>query len=96
MKMENLIVVTGYGQFAGHEINASGEAVKLLPKEIIVESKTFQIKTFEVSVEYAEVDEKIEEIWKMKPHLVIHCGKLCLTFITMIYKLSFFRRSRSS
>lgn len=74
--MENLIVVTGYGQFAGHEVNASGEAVKLLPKEIVVGTKKFKIHTVEVSVEYEDVDRVVEEVWSMKPHLVIHCGML--------------------
>jgi pyrrolidone-carboxylate peptidase len=73
--MEDLIIVTGYGQFAGHEINASGEAVKLLPKEIIVGSKKYEIRTIEVSVEYSDVDKKIEEIWKLRPYLVVHCGE---------------------
>lgn len=67
-------MVTGYGQFAGHEINASGEAVKLLPKEIEIASKKYQIRTLEVSVEYEDVDKKIEEVWAMDPLLVIHCG----------------------
>lgn len=52
--MENLIVVTGYGQFTGHEINASGEAVKLLPNELKVGSKNFKIKQIEISVEYED------------------------------------------
>lgn len=73
--MENLIVVTGYGQFLGHEVNASEEAVKLLPREIKIGSKTFQIKVILVSVEYEEVDRKVDEIWSMKPYLVVHCGE---------------------
>lgn len=73
--MDNLIVVTGYGQFYGHEINASEEAVKLLPKEVVVNSKKYEIKTIFISVEYEEVDKKVEEIWSLKPCLVIHCGE---------------------
>lgn len=74
--MENLIVVTGYGQFSGHEVNASEEAVKLLPRELKIGSKTFQIKVILVSVEYEEVDRKVDEIWSMKPYLVVHCGEI--------------------
>lgn len=73
--MEDLIVITGYGRFVGHEINASGEAVKLLPKEIKVGSKKYEIKTIEVSVEYSDVDQKVQEIWKLRPYLVVHCGE---------------------
>lgn len=72
---DGLIIVTGYGQFVGHEVNASGEAVKLLPQEISVNSKRFMIKTFQVSVDYEDVDRTVEEIWRMKPYLVVHCGK---------------------
>jgi pyrrolidone-carboxylate peptidase len=72
---ENLIIVTGYGQFVGHEINASGEAVKLLPQEISVGDKKYQIKVLLVSVEYEDVDRIVKEVWDSKPYLVIHCGK---------------------
>lgn len=74
--MDNLIIVTGYGQFSGHEINASEEAVKLLPRELKVGSKSFQIRVILVSVEYEDVDKKVEEIWRTKPYLVVHCGKI--------------------
>lgn len=82
--MEKLIVVTGYGQFAGHEVNASGEAVKLLPKEILVGRKKFKIHTILVSVEYEDVDKKVEEVWSLKPHLVIHCGMLESSAVTCL------------
>lgn len=88
--MENLIVVTGYGQFAGHEVNASGEAVKLLPKEIVVGSKKFKIHTMEVSVEYEDVDKKVEEIWNMNPHLVIHCGELRSSSASCLFNFNLF------
>lgn len=67
--------MTGYGQFMGHEVNASGEAVKLLPEEVVVGGKTYKIKRMLISVEYEDVDNKVDEIWKMKPLLVVHCGE---------------------
>lgn len=73
--MENLIIVTGYGQFTGHQVNASGEAVKILPDEIKVGPNKYQIRKIEVSVEYEDVDKKVDEIWGLKPFLVIHCGE---------------------
>ena len=73
--MEDFIVITGYGQFFGHDINASAEAVKLLPKDIDIGKKKFGIKVIHVEVDYEDVDKKIEEIWKMQPYLVLHCGE---------------------
>ena len=73
--MEDFIVITGYGKFMGHEINASAEAVKLLPQKIEIGKKKFEIKVIHVDVEYEDVDKKIEEIWKMQPYLVLHCGE---------------------
>lgn len=75
--MEDFIVITGYGQFMGHEVNASAEAVKLLPKNIEIGKKKFDIKVIHINVEYEDVDSKIEQIWKMQPqpHLVLHCGE---------------------
>lgn len=90
-EMEDLIVVTGYGQFSGHKINASGEAVKILPKEIVVASKKYEIRTIEVSVEYEDVDKKIEAIWKLKPFLVVHCGKTKLALVTLLLLHNFIR-----
>lgn len=70
----NLIVVTGYGQFKGHDINASGEAVKLLPENIEINGKTFDIRKKIIEVVYEDVDGAVDEIWNMKPFLVVHCG----------------------
>lgn len=71
----NLIVVTGYGQFKGHDINASEEAVKLLPESIEINGKTFVIRKKIIEVVYESVDCAVEEIWNMKPLLVVHCGE---------------------
>jgi pyrrolidone-carboxylate peptidase len=73
--MEKLVIVTGYGQFAGHEVNASGEAVKLLPEKIEIGDVKYKIKKIEIQVSYDCVDKALEHIWSIKPHLVIHCGK---------------------
>lgn len=96
-EMEDLIIVTGYGQFYGHKVNASGEAVKLLPREIAVGPKKYEIRTMEVSVEYEDVDKKVVEIWKQKPFLVVHCGEREAFHISLLYRttLFIFRRSRS-
>lgn len=70
----SLIVVTGYGQFKGHDVNASGEAVKLLPEKMNIQGKIYEIKKILVEVEYEDVDRKVDEIWNLNPFLVVHCG----------------------
>lgn len=56
----NNIVVTGFGPFSGHPINASWESVKLLPKEI----DGFNIITEQIPVVYADVDTRVPYLWK--------------------------------
>jgi len=72
---ESLIYVTGFGPFVGHEIiNASWEAVRLLPTERTIRNKSFRLKLVEIPVIYDEVNQHVERIWKDNPKLVIHCG----------------------
>lgn len=71
----NLIVVTGYGRFKGHDINASEEAVKLLPESLEIDGKTYEIRKKIIEVAYESVDCAVDEIWNMKPLLVVHCGR---------------------
>ncbi|XP_063700365.1 pyroglutamyl-peptidase 1 [Culicoides brevitarsis] len=72
---QNLIIVTGFDIFVGHEIrNASWEAVKLLPSTIKHEEVEYSIDTLKVPVSYEAVDEIIPKIWARNPKLVIHCG----------------------
>lgn len=55
------VVVTGFGPFGEHKINASWEAVKLLPKYRIPEVNIF---VEEIPVEYNTVEQKVPDLWK--------------------------------
>lgn len=54
------ILVTGFGPFNGHNINASWEAVKLLPDEV----DDFVLVKTEIPVIYDKVERKIPTLWK--------------------------------
>ncbi|XP_055390122.1 pyroglutamyl-peptidase 1 [Condylostylus longicornis] len=73
---ERLIVVTGFGPFAGHELmNASWEAVRILPETLISKNQNhYKVEKIFIAVTYDDVDKNIENIWKRNPDLVIHCG----------------------
>lgn len=69
--------ITKYFFFRHEEINASWEAVKILPDEITLPNKTkFSIIKRKVQVKYNDVDEIVKDIWAKEnsPHLVIHVG----------------------
>lgn len=55
------IVVTGFGPFGGHEINASWEAVKLLQNYKIGDTV---IIVEEIPVVYKSVEEKVPQLWE--------------------------------
>ncbi|GLV43471.1 uncharacterized protein CBL_04013 [Carabus blaptoides fortunei] len=71
MEMEK-VLVTGFGPFGDHKINASWEAVKLLPN---INKNSVELIVEEIPVSYKDVDEKIKILWETyKPTLVIHVG----------------------
>lgn len=58
---KNTIIVTGFGPFSEHKINASWEAVKLLPS---IAPKTLNLITKEIPVTYEEVDKNVKDLWE--------------------------------
>lgn len=68
---ELLICVTGFGPFAGHEkINASWEAVRLLPTKHTIRNQSFNLKLVEIPVIYDEVNKHVEKIWNDEPKVI--------------------------
>ncbi|KAJ8679066.1 hypothetical protein QAD02_014853 [Eretmocerus hayati] len=77
-KQEGLtILVTGFGPFKDNKINASWEAVKLLPDLFKSNPETSQINLIieEIPVAYKIVSSKIQELWEQhKPSIIMHVG----------------------
>lgn len=68
--MSDLIVVTGYGPFEGHrDVNASWEAVKLLPDILKFGDKLYRIQKLEIPVTYEDVDRICPIIWDIEPEV---------------------------
>ena len=69
------ILVTGFGPFENHQVNASWEAVKLLPSIFL--DKTINLIVYEIPVDYKYVCEKIPKLWETyKPQVSIGISKL--------------------
>ncbi|XP_075216897.1 pyroglutamyl-peptidase 1 isoform X2 [Lycorma delicatula] len=69
------VVVTGFGPFYGHPVNASWEAVKLLPGMNIENEADINLVIEEIPVVYNAIEKRIPELWKQyNPLLVIHVG----------------------
>nr|CAH0101954.1 unnamed protein product [Daphnia galeata] len=72
---EETVIVTGFGPFGVHKINASMETVKLLRSLDVERELGIQLVTKEIPVEYDYVKNEIPILWKLyKPKLVVHVG----------------------
>lgn len=73
------VLVTGFGPFRDHMVNASWEAVKLLPNYKLDGVK---IHIEEIPVTYKDVESKIPKLWeKLKP-------KVCRLYILIFFSYS--------
>lgn len=67
------VLVTGFGPFGDHTINASWEAVKELRKMGVTHN--VKLITHEIPVEYQTVKQLIPNLWNQhSPDLVVHVG----------------------
>nr|CAD7392319.1 unnamed protein product [Timema cristinae] len=71
----NTVVITGFGPFGEHDVNASWVVVKLLSTMNIKEDLGVELLIEEIPVGYECVSSKVPHLWeKHKPLLVIHVG----------------------
>ena len=74
---EQPVLVTGFGPFGHHRINASWEAVKKLREKGVSfpDGKQVKMECREIPVVYKAVKEVVPELWKeIKPSLCVHVG----------------------
>lgn len=70
-----IVLVTGFGPFLNHPVNASWEAVKLMNKDEIEKKHNVELVQLEIPVTYENVDEFVPAIWETHtPKLLIHVG----------------------
>ena len=71
--MKQKIILTGFGPFRGHDINASWESVKLVPE--LWENDKYEIIIEEIPVQYEFVETKVPDKWAdLKPVFYVHVG----------------------
>lgn len=59
-----IVLVTGFGPFLNHPVNASWEAVKLMNKDEIEKKHNVELVQLEIPVTYENVDEFVPAIWE--------------------------------
>ncbi|XP_059474317.1 pyroglutamyl-peptidase 1-like [Neocloeon triangulifer] len=86
-----VVVVTGFGPFGHHKVNASWEAVKALRDVDTENDLKIKLVTHNLPVEYDYVETEVPKLWKEhNPELVIHVGvsnvASSITLETQAYK----------
>lgn len=67
-----IVLVTGFGPFTSHPVNASWEAVKLMNKEELEKKHNIELVQLEIPVTYSNVDEFVPALWET------HTPKVCI------------------
>ncbi|XP_043281548.1 pyroglutamyl-peptidase 1 [Venturia canescens] len=98
MNSEITVLVTGFGPFKNHEVNASWEAVKELykMKEDLHERHNVRLVIENIPVVYHHVLHRVPQLWKEHdPQIVVHVGvshkAQCLTFEQKAHGFGYFR-----
>lgn len=76
-----LVLVTGFGPFVNHPVNASWEAVRLMNKEMLETKHNIELVLLEIPVTYENVDEFVPALWETHTPKV----KLCHSRNLKIY-----------
>ncbi|XP_022105505.1 pyroglutamyl-peptidase 1-like [Acanthaster planci] len=74
MPKKSTVVVTGFGPFWEHKVNASWSAVQELDR-LGLEDEDVELITFEIAVEYETAKKLVPQLWKeYDPCLMVHVG----------------------
>ncbi|XP_039759647.1 pyroglutamyl-peptidase 1 [Pararge aegeria] len=91
-----IVLVTGFGPFLNHPVNASWEAVRAMNKEEIENKCNVELVQLEIPVTYENVDEFVPALWETHtPKLMIHVGVSsvanCITLETQAHRKGYQR-----
>ncbi|XP_023932442.1 pyroglutamyl-peptidase 1-like [Lingula anatina] len=72
MTDQQTVVVTGFGPFGSHTINASWLAVQELARKGL--GQGINLVVDQLPVAYSEVKNIVPKLWNLRPKLVVHVG----------------------
>jgi len=80
--MSSRVLITGFGPFANHPVNASSETLKIVSKELVLEGIVFDFQ--ELRVVYESTKEFISTYWETKsPLFCVHLGVYTEKFVSV-------------